>query len=204
MAETEIEAEPNIGEQRRRALLEAAFSVIAEKGLEGLRTRDVATRAGVNISTLHYYFGTKDDLVLALIAFVSDAFDASARESQPEPESLADHLAQNWRIFRSNPHLSIVLQELMSRAIRDPAARTAFRNTIESWNATMETILRHGMATGELRADLDPRAAARVCTSFVMGALTQQGVTENADFMDVARAFEQCFAAPARKTDLGR
>lgn len=202
MAETE--AEPNIGEQRRRALLEAAFSVIAEKGLEGLRTRDVAARAGVNISTLHYYFGTKDDLVLALIAFVSDAFDASERESRPQPESLADHLAQNWRIFRSNPHLSIVLQELMSRAIRDPAARAAFRDTIESWNSAMEAILRHGMASGELRADLDPRAAARVCTSFVMGALTQQGVTENADFMEVARAFEQCFAAPARKTDFGR
>jgi DNA-binding transcriptional regulator YbjK len=41
---------------RRRSLLQAAFDVIAMSGFEGLRTRAVAERAGVNIATLHYYF----------------------------------------------------------------------------------------------------------------------------------------------------
>src|SRR4051812_2528672 len=67
-------------EARRAALLEAAYAVVADKGLEGLRTRDVAARAGVNIATLHYYFGTKEALVLALVERVRDLF---TREDGP-------------------------------------------------------------------------------------------------------------------------
>ena len=185
-----------IAERRRRTLIEAAFALVAEKGLEGLRTRDVAARAGVNISTLHYYFGTKDDLILALIDHVRHAFDAPARESGPVPESLSEHFALNGRIFAASPHLAAVLHELMSRAARDGAARKAFGSVIENWNGIVETILRHGIKTGRVRPDVDCHAAARACTSFVIGALTQLGVNAKAfDFARVAGAFEQCVAA---------
>src|SRR2546430_7157743 len=49
-------------DERRRSLVLAAYDLIAEKGFEDLRTRDVAARAGVNIATLHYYFASKEDL----------------------------------------------------------------------------------------------------------------------------------------------
>ncbi len=42
-------------DERRRSLVLAAYDLIAEKGFEDLRTRDVAARAGVNIATLHYW-----------------------------------------------------------------------------------------------------------------------------------------------------
>ncbi len=47
------------GDERRRSLVLAAYHLIAERGFEGLRTRNVATRAGVNIATLHYYFAKR-------------------------------------------------------------------------------------------------------------------------------------------------
>jgi len=50
-------------DERRRSLVLAAYQLIAEKGFEQLRTRDVAARAGVNIATLHYYFASKEDLI---------------------------------------------------------------------------------------------------------------------------------------------
>jgi len=39
---------------------------ISEVGVGGLRTRDIADRAGVNVATLHYCFGSKDGLLAAL------------------------------------------------------------------------------------------------------------------------------------------
>lgn len=48
------------------ALLDAAKKMLRQKGYSGLSTRDVATEAGVPLSQIHYHFGSKQGLVLAL------------------------------------------------------------------------------------------------------------------------------------------
>ena len=60
--------------RRRTALLQAAFDVLAEVGFEGLRTRAVAHRAGVNIATLHYYFPSKQHLIEGLAQLIGAKF----------------------------------------------------------------------------------------------------------------------------------
>src|SRR5882672_3117237 len=57
-------------DERRRSLVLAAYELIADKGFEELRTRDVAARAGVNIATLHYYFGSKEDLIEGVVEYL--------------------------------------------------------------------------------------------------------------------------------------
>lgn len=186
------------GEQRRLDLVEAAYAVVAEKGLEGLRTRDVAARAGVNVSTLHYYFDTKEALLVALVDHVRDKF------SGPRPtrrsaggSALRAHFEGAWRTFQATPHLSTVLQELVLRSRRDAATRAAFRSLHNDWNGIVEELLRAAVTAGELRADLDPRAGARAVTSFIMGAMVQLDVNSKAfDFGAVARQLEAWVLAP--------
>ncbi len=48
-------------------ILAATRSLLAEKGLAGLSMRLVAGEAGVNQAMIHYYFGTKDRLVDAVV-----------------------------------------------------------------------------------------------------------------------------------------
>src|ERR1700742_4297697 len=48
------------------ALLEAAKTVLRRHGYAGLSTRDVAAEAGVPLSQIHYHFGCKDGLMLAV------------------------------------------------------------------------------------------------------------------------------------------
>src|SRR6516164_9811202 len=55
--------------ERRRSLIEAAYRIIAEQGLKGLRTRAVAAQVGMTHATLHYYFPTKDALIQAVIDY---------------------------------------------------------------------------------------------------------------------------------------
>src|SRR4051812_37168261 len=59
---------------RRRELVLAAYKLIAESGLEELRTRDIAAKVGINISTLHYYFETKEELIAAVVDHMTELF----------------------------------------------------------------------------------------------------------------------------------
>src|SRR5215471_15515091 len=47
-------------------LLEAAKKVLRQNGYAGLSTRDVAEAAGVPLSQIHYHFGSKQGMILAL------------------------------------------------------------------------------------------------------------------------------------------
>ena len=58
-----VDERPPSTHDRPLELIRATVSLIGERGLEGLRTRDIAARVGINIATLHYYFATKNDLV---------------------------------------------------------------------------------------------------------------------------------------------
>jgi AcrR family transcriptional regulator len=53
-------------------ILEAAEEVFATKGFEGASTREIAGRAGVNISSLHYHWESKETLYYAVFQNIFD------------------------------------------------------------------------------------------------------------------------------------
>ena len=53
-------------------ILAAAEAVFAARGFEGASTREIAAQAGVNISSLHYHWASKDALYVAVF---QDVFD---------------------------------------------------------------------------------------------------------------------------------
>ena len=52
-------------------LLEAAKKVLRQNGYSGLSTREVAAAAGVPLSQIHYHFGSKQGMVLALFEYLN-------------------------------------------------------------------------------------------------------------------------------------
>jgi AcrR family transcriptional regulator len=57
--------------RRKTAVLEAAGRVIAERGADATRFADVAAESGVPVSTLQYYFGSREDLLVAAFRHAS-------------------------------------------------------------------------------------------------------------------------------------
>ena len=55
----------------RALVLEAAKKVLRQAGYAKLSTRDVAAAAGVPLSQIHYYFGSKQGMVLALFEYLN-------------------------------------------------------------------------------------------------------------------------------------
>lgn len=58
-------------DERRQQLLDVAIQTFAAKGIDGARHGDVARAAGVSVPTVHSYFKTRNDLVSAVLDYVS-------------------------------------------------------------------------------------------------------------------------------------
>jgi len=57
-----------IGNDRtKRRLIAAASELFAEHGFHGTTVRDIAARAGVNLASGHYHYGSKKELYLAVL-----------------------------------------------------------------------------------------------------------------------------------------
>src|SRR6266536_1216517 len=118
---------------RRQALVAAAFQRIASEGFEGLRTRDVAADAGVNIATLHYYFPTKEALIRGVVGHAMGRFAATLSGEGTPAEQLRHHLRGVRRLVAQESELFAVMGELALRSVRDPAVAAVFGETSEAW-----------------------------------------------------------------------
>jgi TetR/AcrR family transcriptional regulator, regulator of biofilm formation and stress response len=52
---------------RRERIVEAAMRLIARNGIEGVSHRKIAQEAGVPLSSTTYYFGSREDIVIAAL-----------------------------------------------------------------------------------------------------------------------------------------
>src|SRR2546429_5704528 len=102
-------------EDREQALVEAAFNQIAERGFEGLRTREVAAGVGLNIATLPYYFPTKKALIRGGVAHAMDRFRSTLAPHGSPADQLRNHLRAVRQLLRAETQVGAVLGE---RALR--------------------------------------------------------------------------------------
>lgn len=166
-------------DDRRAELVRATYELIAEKGLEELRTRDIAARVGINIATLHYYFDTKEALVAAVVDYLLEKFRTIKAPLVEDPTALEElrHLfATQTHRRRVEPRLDVVMQEMMLRGRRDERVRARLEVMMLLWNGHVEAIIERGVRTGELSRELDPKVAAGVVTSCMIGSNLQHGV----------------------------
>jgi AcrR family transcriptional regulator len=117
-------------------LLEAAKKVLRQKGYAGLSTRDVAAAAGVPLSQIHYHFGSKQGLVLALFEYLNAQLldrqnamfgDASLKLSEQWDRAcdyLDDDIASGY---------VRVLQELIAASWSDAAVAQVVRSALMRW-----------------------------------------------------------------------
>lgn len=164
------------GEDRRRALVAAAFGQIAERGFEGLRTREVAAEAGVNIATLHYYFPTKEALIRGVVAHAMDRFRSTLAPHGSPDDQLANHLKAVRALLRKEPEIAAVMGELALRSARDASLARIMRQSNDGWHRTLRALLHRAARAGHVALALDNDEAAALIvatlTSMVLPSMT--------------------------------
>ncbi|KRA97748.1 hypothetical protein ASD83_11680 [Devosia sp. Root685] len=157
------------GDERRIAIARAARALIIEKGLEGLRTRDIAERVGINIATLHYHVPTKEALVALVAATLRTDFKSQAlrhpRRDLPGLAQLRIEFDEFRETVAEMPEVIGVLSELVDRARRDASIADIILPMQSFWTGQFAEIFRIGIADGSFRPDIDPDAAAIMVTA---------------------------------------
>jgi AcrR family transcriptional regulator len=160
---------------RHKELILIAYHHIAERGFEGLRVHDVATEAGINNATLHYYFPTKEDLIQGVTDFMieklskSYTIEAVAKESHDAWIEMRTELEDTRQSFRNDRDLLVVFTELLARSIRDPAIAEIFKKHNENWRDYLAGIIERGVRQGAFRSDLDPAVVAMLIMLQIKG-----------------------------------
>lgn len=111
---------------KRDALLDAAERAILAEGYTGASTRRIALEAGVPLSLLHYYFGGKEGLLVALVERARDRIRAAAR-SQTVLKGPGAALALTQRAFLDESTTARLILELAVAASHSPTLRQQLR-----------------------------------------------------------------------------
>ena len=158
---------------RRAEIAAAARALIVEKGVEGLRTRDIAERVGINIATLHYHVPSKEALIALVAESLRDAFIQQNIDRPRAHLSIAERMDLEFVDFREialeKPEIQLVFSELMERSRRDERIAEAIRPMMQRWRQILAGLLSEGVSEGIYRPDMDPEAFAGIMIGSFIG-----------------------------------
>ncbi len=145
-----------IRQENEALILRAAEAVFARAGFAGATMAEIALRAGMPKSNLHYYFRTKQALYRAVLAHTLQlwlsATDIISAEYTPRA-ALEAYIRAKMRMSASHPDASRVFaNELLHGA---PEIGDILRDALRELVARKATVIREWIASGQM-ASVDP------------------------------------------------
>lgn len=140
-------------EKTRRAVLSAAYEVLAEQGYDGFSVEAIADRSGIHKTTIYRRWRTADDVLFA--AVVAQAQQAIPLEVTDDPE--ADLVAMGRAVARNltDPMARAVAAAALSRTGADRLAQLTKRFWEERM-AQASVIVVAAQEAGVIDPDLEP------------------------------------------------
>jgi AcrR family transcriptional regulator len=154
-------------EERRRQIADALVRTAAARGLHATGMREVAAEAGVSLRLVQYYFGTKEELLLAAMQQLAAQFSDRAlariqRTKQTQgPASPRDVIAailtEALPADDERRTFTLVYTAYLALSLTEPAL--AISPLVRNSNVVLDVVaaqLRAAQAAGEMPDRLDP------------------------------------------------
>lgn len=170
----------------RTALLEAAKAVLRQNGYAGLSTRDVAELAGVPLSQIHYHFGSKHGMVVALFEHLNaqllDRQHAMFNDPSLKLSEQWDRACDYFDEDIASGYVR-VLQELIAASWADAPVADVIRAGIMGWVGLLTGLAQRAERSFGSLGPFTPEDVATLVSHAFMGAeslyllgLEQRGV----------------------------
>lgn len=179
----------------REAIVKAASRLIIKLGHARLSTRAVAAEAGVNQSLVHYHFGTKEKLMLAVLEQMNEALFKRQTAMYDSPLSFPEKWAQACRFYEQDLASSYtrLLIELSGLGITNPAIGLEVRKIRSQWRALLQRVAREALEHFGITSVAAEEVAAYVMSFWVgMDLELMLGVSEEeGHYWQSLRTFER-------------
>jgi len=177
-------------ETRRQQILDAARRCFSRDGFHNTTTADIVRESGISQGALYLYFATKDDIILALAddRHQAEAYVSALAQSEQDPiEGLALLLELHGESLDDPQRLEARRLGVQgwSEALRNPVVGEAITRNIASVRDEIARLITRGQDAGQIRAELDPRAIARVLIAIFQGLTLSAALQGDAELAGV-------------------
>ncbi len=176
--------QPNI---TRAKILEAAYAEIHRQGFQGASIASILSSTGLTKGALYHHFPTKQALGLAVVdeiirKVLTNLFFEPLRTSQKPMEALLAILENVPKIAGKLLPLGCPMNNLMQEMSPiDPQFREHLNILLNEWLISVEQALQRAQTAGDLKSDVDCKAAALFIVSAWEGCV---GTAKNLQSID--------------------
>lgn len=161
------------GVARRQEILDRAIEVFADRGADRTSLRAIASEVGVTHAALRHYFGSLEELLVA----VYQESNSPSHHPAPAPAdaSPVEMMIESARVNRKIPGLVQLYSSLVASALEEghPAARAFATERFARLREELSERVRHQQVGGRMRDDVDPDAVAALVIAASDGLQTQ-------------------------------
>ena len=183
-------------------IVAAMRTSVAERGAAGSTFDQVARAAGVSRGLLHYYFGTKERLLVEVVRHDCDVRQTALREALAQAGSADDVIAvlvaSLEDVVRNDPGFVTLIYELFVLSRRHEDVATEFAALLNRLREQVAEVLRAKQAQGVLALAAQPEAVVDVICSLGDGLMLRMLADGERDFGPALAAGVQCVRALVR------
>ena len=151
------------GEKAQR-IIEAMRTSVGTRGAAGSTFDHVAREAGVSRGLLHYYFGSKEQLLVEVVRHDCEtrieAMDERISRATSVEEIVAALVLGLEEFIEGEPSSPAVIYELLSASRHSDEIRAELAELYRRWRADLADALRSKERDGVVRLEADPEAVA--------------------------------------------
>jgi TetR/AcrR family transcriptional regulator, cholesterol catabolism regulator len=161
---------------RRDQLLDAAGAVFAQAGIDGASMKDVAQAAGVTPGLLYHYFGSKEELVTAVLdrhGFLPELQRLFAAPAEQPVAEILEALVSRFAVYLADQPDRM---RLYFAGYAHPQVRAALTVAIAQGERLLTEFLASRVASGELRPHDSTVAVQMLLSTVALGQLTGSAI----------------------------
>ena len=164
--EASVEAPRRLEGEKARRIIEAMRASVGQRGAAGATFDHVAREAGVSRGLLHYYFGSKERLLVEVVRHDCEVRIAAMDERLARTDSLdslVEALVHELEAFvEDEPGTQAVLYELLSASRHSDEIRAELAELYRRWRGHLADALREKERQGVVTLEGDAEAVASV------------------------------------------
>jgi AcrR family transcriptional regulator len=165
---------PDVSEERRTQILEAAMRVFARSGFQESRMDDIVAETGLSKGALYWYYKSKDEIILSIMNSMFDrelaGLEALQADERPASERLIEFTRVATNDLKRYTKILPLFYEFYALAFRNKTVRKALTRYLRKYFAMIEPIIQQGIDRGEFRP-VDAQQAAIAAGSLFEGTL---------------------------------
>ena len=146
---------PNVSEERKNQILQAAMNVFSRLGFHTARMDDIVTESGLSKGTIYWYFNSKDEIIIAILDYLfgqeldemNNLLVAPGTARQRLMILFEQLIGEARRMQRHIP----LMYEFYALAFRHTTVRMSMQRYLRAYLDILEPLIQQGMDGGEFQ-----------------------------------------------------